>query len=338
LIWTKRYYHCGDFELYIPADDNLLQYLQPDYFITRDDDDSVMIIEKLEVQTDAENGDFFIVSGRSLESILLRRIFNRQYVLNQASGSESLNHAIAGMIGECTIVHPPYDSGQETYRRIAGLRISYTPAFDVGAIQAQFTGNTLLDGIISLCQPNEIGFKLNFSGNDLIFTIYKGSEVNVTFSPEFDNLINSKYIFDKTTLANQAYVAGEGEGSARKWASVIKGTFANRPSGLALRELFVDARDISSNDGEISNYEYSNMLSARGNEKLAEHSVTQSFEAEIEPQTTYQYKRDYNLGDVVTVTNEYGVTAKPRIIEIIECWNDTGYSVIPTFDSLDVIS
>ena len=55
LIWTKRYYNYGDFELYLPASDNLLDILRPDFFITRDDDDSVMVIEKIQIQTDAES-------------------------------------------------------------------------------------------------------------------------------------------------------------------------------------------------------------------------------------------------------------------------------------------
>lgn len=330
LIWTKRYYTCGDFELFIPSDESLLQYLQPDNFLIRDDDDSVMVIEKLETQTDAESGDFFIVSGRSLESILLRRIFNRQYILNNTGG---LTVAIYHMVNECTTVH----SGSGTYRQIPGLTVdmSTSSQFD-GTMYVQFTGTTLLDAIISVCQPREVGFKMTISGDSMVLSLYKGSEVNVTFSPEFDNLINSKYVFDKTTFANEAYVAGEGEGSSRMWLNIVTTTLANRPSGLALRELFVDARDLSSNNGEISVSDYDKMMSARGHEKLAEHEVTQSFEAEIEPQMTFEYKTDYNLGDVVTVTNEYGVTAKPRIVEIIESWDDTGYTVVPTFDALEV--
>lgn len=328
LIWTKRYYTCGDFELFIPSDESLLQYLQPDNFLIRDDDDSVMIIEKLEIQTDAESGDFFIVSGRSLESIFYRRIFNRQFTLDHTG---SLIGAIYSMVTECTTVH----SGSGTYRQIPNLTLDMSSQYD-GTMYVQFTGTTLLDAIISVCQPREIGFKMTISGESMVLSLYKGSEVNVTFSPEFDNLINSKYVFDKTTFANEAYVAGEGEGSSRMWLNIVTTTLANRPSGLALRELFVDARDLSSNNGEISVSDYDKMMSARGHEKLAEHEVTQSFEAEIEPQMTFEYKTDYNLGDVVTVTNEYGVTAKPRIVEIIESWDDTGYTVVPTFDALEV--
>ena len=63
LIWTKRYYTCGDFEVCLSANTDLLNYLKIDNLIIRDNDDAVMIIEKIEITTDVENGDFFIISG-----------------------------------------------------------------------------------------------------------------------------------------------------------------------------------------------------------------------------------------------------------------------------------
>ena len=141
-----------------------------------------------------------------------------------------------------------------------------------------------------------------------------------------------------TAFSNDTYIGGEGEGNERRWLHMYTtATKAEIPSGLALRELYVDAKDVSSNNGEISDYEYTGMLKSRGKEKLAEHAVKQSLEAEIEPQTTYKYKTDWNLGDIVTVQNKYCITAKPRIIEVIECWDENGYSVVPTFDDLQVI-
>lgn len=335
LLWVKRYFGCGEFELYIPADDRLIPYLQPDYFIIRDDDDSVMVIEKLQIQTDAENGDSFIVSGRSLESILYRRIFKSQFVLDNQG---SLNGAVLAMMQECTTNHDSTPGHPYTYRQIPGLQMNFNPAYTYdGTMEVQFTGQTLLDAIVSVCQPREVGLRMNIVGSTLLLTLYKGDEVPVTFSAEFDNLINSKYLFDMSTFNNDAYIAGEGEGGARRWLHLTTAPLSDMPSGLALRELFVDARDISSNNNEITSNAYFDMLKERGMGKLAEHVVKQSFEAEIEPQMTYKYKTDWNLGDVVTVENEYGIKAKPRIIEVIECWDDTGYSVIPTFDDLEII-
>lgn len=323
LIWTKRYYTCGDFELYIPADENLLQYLQNDYFLIRDDDDSAMIIEELEIQTDVENGDYYIVSGRSIESVLKRRIVRWQTVINTADVVQGLKQLIVTHTG---------NGDSSDNRAIPGLVIDDSLTVSETLI-AQITGDVLLDAVSSICTRFGIGLKMVLSGSTLTLSFYQGSEVDVIFSPEFDNMINSKYVRDYTNLANFAVVAGEGEGTSRVTVSMASGTLQ---SGFALREMYVDARDLSTNNGEISNQNYSQMLLERGYEQLAEHDVVQSFEAEIEPQTSFVYKTDYNLGDIVTVTNEYGVTAKPRIVEIIESWDDTGYSAIPTFEALEV--
>lgn len=322
LIWTKRYYTYGDFELCIPANDGLLQYLKPDYFLQRDDDDSIMVIERLEIRTDTENGDFFIVSGRSLESILLRRVFKTTFSM-QINGS--LNGAVWALVQNCT-------SGG---RDIPGLTVNMKDSIGTD-VTAQFTGKTLLDAITAICQPQKVGIKMTFDGLRIYLSLYQGNEVDVIFSPDFDNMINSKYEFDYANFANFVYVAGEGEGLNRK----VLGLSAGMPqTGINLREVYVDARDISSNDGDISTEEYDKMLRQRGMKKLSdEYMAVETFEAEIDPQASFQYKKDYNLGDVVTVTNEYGVTAKPRIIEIIESWDDTGYTVIPTFDALEVQS
>lgn len=330
LIWTKRYYGYGDFELYIPADEELLKYLQPDYFITRDDDDNVMLIERLQIITDAENGDYFIVSGRSLESILLRRVFSKQYI---TVSSSTVSDAIYFMLLECT-------TDQGTSLRPAGYR-SLPLYVDANSFEwstkAQFTGQTLYDAIVSILQPRGLGFKVYiYDLQNMHLGVYEGQEVPVYFSPEFDNLINSKYIYDASDTAVLAYVAGEGEGENRRMATVQEIPFAQTPVGLAYREIYVDARDISSNNGAVSAADYTNMLSARGYGKLSAHSVSKSFEAEVEPQTSFTYRTDYNLGDIVTVTNEYGVTSNPRIIEVTECWDENGYTVIPKFDALEV--
>ena len=59
-------------------------------------------------------------------------------------------------------------------------------------------------------------------------------------------------------------------------------------------------------------------------------------ENEIIPNLTYIYKQDYNLGDVVTLMNGYGIEIHPRITEIIENWDDNGYTIIPTFEEEEV--
>lgn len=322
LIWTKRYYTYGDFELYIPADEKLLNYLKQDYYLTRDDDDSVMIIEKIEITTSVEEGDFFIITGRSLESILARRIVWTQTNISTSNPV----YGIYRLINENAI------NASLPRRKIPNL--TFDSSFSlVGSLNIQRTGDNLMDVISEICTEFGIGFKVILQNDTFICSCYQGNETDVIFSKEFDNLISSNYVSDFTNYKNCALTAGEGEGTARKTISVWN--TSGEPAGLNRREAYIDARDMSTNEGEITESEYLSKLTQHGKEKLNEFMITKSFESEIETRMTYQYKTDYNLGDIVNITNEFGITSKPRIIEIIECWDETGYSTVPTFEELE---
>ena len=102
-------------------------------------------------------------------------------------------------------------------------------------------------------------------------------------------------------------------------------------SGLHRREMYVDARDISSNDGEISTSAYMAQLAERGNQSLSEAPTVRSMEGTIEPTMMFEYKKDYFLGDLVTVINKHGIQADTQVLEIVETWDSDGYTVTPTF-------
>ena len=98
-----------------------------------------------------------------------------------------------------------------------------------------------------------------------VFKLYAGADRTyaqtenpyVVFSPKFENIANSNYLESKKEYKNVALVAGEGEGAERKTTSVGEG------SGLERRELFVDARDISTTTEDnvtLSDEEYKKQL------------------------------------------------------------------------------
>lgn len=78
----------------ISANDKNIDILQNGYYIKRTDTDRVGIIETKTTQTNEETGDYIIVSGRMLESILDRRIVWQQTTLN-GSINESLHRLLA---------------------------------------------------------------------------------------------------------------------------------------------------------------------------------------------------------------------------------------------------
>ena len=134
-----------------------------------------------------------------------------------------------------------------------------------------------------------------------------------------------------SSLKNVALVGGEGEGSERKYTAVGSG------QGLERRELFVDARDISSDlgDGEtLSETEYNAQLQQRGKENLAENTDLTSFEGETESTVMFKYGEDFFIGDIVQIANEYGHKTKARILELVISENEEGTSAYPTFKTI----
>lgn len=319
LIWVKRYYTSGDFELYAPATAQLSDWLSRYKYIARDDEDGLMMVEDVEIKTDAENGDYYIISGQSIEGILSWRVILPLTIIETDDAAAVVYRLVKENIG----VDCPWPD-----RKVANFLVDETFTLPAN-IKTQMRGANLMQTITDLGMTYGFGFKvLPDSNGNFVFSLYQGQDTEVVFSKEFDNIINTDYYKKTSQYRNAALVLGEGEGDARR--SAYAG--GSPLSGLDLREIYVDARDISSNDGEIPDADYSAMLLNRGNEKLSEYKEVKGFEGEVEPNTTYKYKVDYNLGDVVTVDNGYGAVARPRIIEIIESWDDTGYKVIPTFE------
>lgn len=81
---------------------------------------------------------------------------------------------------------------------------------------------------------------------------------------------------------------------------------------------------------------YSVYLLNRGAENLAEFGEVKTFEGSVIPDVTFIYKKDYFLGDVVTVENEYGISANARIVEVVEVMDENGYSIEPKFEYQEV--
>lgn len=83
----------------------------------------------------------------------------------------------------------------------------------------------------------------------------------------------------------------------------------------------------------LTDYAYAMVLRRLAREALSEHRAVESFTGEVDTVSSYQYKVDYDLGDVVMVRNEYGIEAEARITEIIESDDvSNGYIVTPIFD------
>lgn len=331
LIWADRYDSYGDFEILFAMDTNLLEILKEDYYIQLKESEHCMIIEDIAIDSDAENGNRLTVTGRSLESILERRIIWGQCIFRG-----NLQKAVQSMLNT-NIISPTISN-----RKISNFIFTSSTDNKVTdlTIDHQYTGDNLYTVIQSLCAENNIGFKIILNhDNQFEFSLYAGVDRSyeqtdnpyVVFSPKFENIINSNYYSSKSGLKNVTLVAGEGEGASRKKIIVGSG------SDLDRREIFTDARDISSDTGDqsLTDAEYKTLLVSRGQKTLAENNRVTAFEGGVEATRLFKYGEDFFIGDIVQIANEYGNEGSAYISELIISKSKNEQTIYPTFKAID---
>lgn len=306
LRWTRRYAACGSFELKAIATPENVALLRVGNYLWKNDDEECGVIEFIEMSmTDRET---ITVSGRFATSILARRILWGTEVLSGDAGGN-----VGGLLNRH--IRNPSDSG----RRVD--YIDYLDRTPYMTIQMQASYKNLLDVLFEICEIHDAGLRMTYNPATKRFTadFYKAGAVQAVFSQEYENLNEQIYAEDFTGTANTALVAGEGEGSARQLVPIIGGT------GEGRREIFVDAKDLRSEDFPGT---YTSALNFRGQTKLAELTPVRSFDASANPHGNLRYKVDYDLGQTVTViSKKWGVTLGARITEIEESYDVSGQSL-----------
>lgn len=327
VIWTDRYSAYGDFEIYRSMSMDVLATLKEDFYLWTKESEHCMIIEDITIDSDVEEGNHLTVTGRSLESILERRIVWGQKILKG-----NLQDSIKALIDESIISPTIADRKIDNFI----FQTSTDPKVTAPTIDTQFTGDDLYTIVKNLCDEHSIGFKIILNdANQFVFSLYAGTDRSyaqtmnpyVVFSPNFENIINSNYFMSKSSYRNVTLVAGEGEGAARKTTVVGSGVGINR------RELFTDARDVSStiDGGTLTEGQYMDQLKARGTKNLAEYEPKTAFEGEVEATRLFKYGEDFFIGDIVQITNEYGHEGSAYISELVMSQDEEGTSKYPTF-------
>lgn len=334
VIWRPAYYEVGDFEIYLGASPSVVNLLSKNRLVVRNTDISVddygnttyknvMIIKNIDLITDVENGDFLSVTGKELKYLLHQRI-----IWNQTNLTGTAETGIRRLVTENAI------NPSDTRRKIPNLSLGVSSGLS-DTIKKQLTGDFVDVAITDICRTYNYGWEIYGYNGNYVFIVYKGLDRSynqserpyVVFSDSFENLYNTEYQLNTEGYANVALVAGEGEGASR-----VHATVNYLSTGLSRYELYVDARDISSNNGAIQPSTYLELLQERGQEKLSDASVTEGFSGEVFSSGNYQYGYDYDLGDTVTVINSYGISKNVMVLSSIESEDENGVKLIPQFN------
>lgn len=345
IIWNERYNEFGDFELYAPFSSLAYSQISDGYYLYTTRSETVMIVEDIRIETSLDNGTYMTVTGRSLESILTRRI-----VWKQKRFRGKLEAQIESMLNDA-IINP-----EDPNRKIPNFIFLKSGNADIEKIEIdkQYTGDNIYTAISDLCFFYDIGFKIRLRDEGgFSFQLFKGEDRSysqdanpyIVFSPSFENVMSSDYQDSSKDLKTVTLVAGEDQGDERITLEVPKPGYSSY-TGVDRREMYTDARDIRTVDDsgepdEEGNYpvltpeEYAVLLTERGLEYLYENNAQHEFSGEVDTQNIFVYNRDYFIGDIVQLVGPLGNPVRARVVETIYSQDSSGISFNPTFEMLE---
>lgn len=329
LIWVDRFWECGDFDVTMAPTETILSLLPNTSYFRINGSPHKMVFETASIKSDVEDGDELILQGRSLESLLDRRI-----VWDSMHLSGNLQTEVLRMLDDNIVL--PSDSNRQ-------MSFDYETSTDPNVtgltIDTQFAGETLYDAVCEICKTAGIGFRVYWNSTDEVFyfKLLAGTDRSydqtatapVAFTADLDNLINADYVESSLYEKNVCRVAGEeGVGNVRTYVTVGSG------SGLSRKETYLEANiNRRTDDGELTDAEYEDALEGKGSEELAKKIFVQAFDGEVDP-TMYVYGDDFEMGDILQIADEYDHETASRVVEIIYSQDEEGTKMYPTFETV----
>ena len=353
-IWTERYSSAGDMQLVVPATPYNLRLLRAGTFIGLRGTKEIMMLE-----TQSVDKGLLTVTGSSLVKFLGERM---AWFRNEDFDESSSPKLVADLVRTTTpaqmistavqymaIDPEPYSPG------FAQANLDWDrdtiPGLELGAVsesgtskQLTFPNGPLYDGIQRLATDEGVGIKLYLESAQystgtwvLKFATYlgkdrtSGQEVNalVRLTPKLDSLSDVKEIGSLANYKNVIYVNYKNKISIHYTEPSLP-----IPEGFDRRVLLVEAQDIYlATEAKITAYR-----ETVARNEAAKHIYVQTVDGQISPQIGYQFRTDYNLGDIIELEGFTGILSKARITEYIRSQDQFGEREYPTLAVIDPLS
>lgn len=313
LMWYRRYYSPGIFELHIPA--AYFDLINSGRYLYRNDRTELGVIREVNFMRGEKSEKTAYCKGYFAEHLLNNNVIHPAF--NRTGTLETLARAVVDQY----VINPA-----DTSRKISHIQLG-TAQGGGTSITLQNTGDNVGDRLYDTLKTQEMSQRLVFDylENTLTYEVWKGLDRRDTqeenswaiFSDNFRNIKNAQYDKDESDCKNVAYVAGEGEGAARKVVTVD----IRQSPDEERRELWVDARDLQQTSDTVTytDAQYRDLLFQRGLEKLADYAAIEKVDSDVDPAANLVYGTDFDLGDLCTYRySDVNIECSKRITEIQE--------------------
>ena len=327
--YIEKFKAKGEFSVSIALSNFNSKLIRKDNYLLFDKAAGVAgVIDKWLKDTNENEAPKITITGGLCDTFLYRRIIWGQYIKSGSSVD------IVEDLVRTQVVAP-----SDPKRAIADIEIVSTLESRGNSIQYQNTGGVVGEAVADICSSDGFGFAMRFDAKakKMTFQVVKGTDrtkgqkevAPCIFSQQYENILSSNYEENYSTYKNVALVAGEGEGQQRKYATAGD----NEVSGKQRCEVFVDARDLQSTDGDVAipAEEYEAMLDQRGKEQLDTLRPVVNFDCTVNTEGNVKYGVDFFLGDKVTIEDSDFGELDAEISEVEVAYDSSGKSLYITF-------
>lgn len=345
LIWTVRYNELGDFELRVPSTRANRTRFFPDLFLTLGTTKSLMMVEEVTDDTDEDGSRVLIIRGRTLDLFLgeklARNVNNTGLTTDKVWSITGAPNVVAGKVVEDVCVDGvPYteDILPDWYVTETGYGGGQRLPYPIDPITVDIKQpKSVLDVVREICQEHSMGFRVRKNDYDdysIGFEIYMGrdrttnQETNaaVVFSDSLDNLKNMRYIKSSAGEKTVCIATSKQYNMSRHHRIAHRDT--HLPDGYHRRYIYVEIGDLPD---DLLTDDVDRILRAAARTELLKYGYMEIFEGEISATSSYEFGKDYDLGDIVELQDpDTGDTTQMMVVENIFTSDSEGFSSHPT--------
>jgi hypothetical protein len=328
VTWVERYRDPGDFKIEARLSSGLRDLLPIGSFVTHLNTETVMTVENHNIKQPKDEDPEITISGRCFTSFLENRILGDQALTNEITDYTLASDATwdqAVLLINDHIIDPANVNG-----RLIGVDVDNTASGTVTTEARTLRPGDVHQAVLDILKVDDLGIRsIRPTPTDPLtyFTIYRGDDISSTvrFSWMRGDLEELEYFYSNKKFKNRAMVMG-------RW---VQATI--NPTGALnydQRTMLVDASWI---DERQPAYPAGGALALiiaamqiTGDQALKAQTNVAITRADVSENTNLRYRRDYQLGDLVTVDGDFGSSAVMRVIEYAEIEDETGASGHPT--------
>jgi hypothetical protein len=334
-VWVERYQKPGEFKIKAKLSSGLKSFLPIGTFITHIRTRELMVVESQHIEEAKDKDPTIDITGRSFVGYLGERIIAQNYIASGVNDIilydiaadetwEQLVVIINDHIGEGF----PVDNDDALTNVLSNHNCTGTGTIEFRLIKH----GTVLDRVLEILKVDDVGLRIlrpTPTDPNIYFNVYQGVDrtAKVQFSTVLADLDNIEYFFSIKAYKNYARVMG-------RWVQTL--ATLGPSSGVDRRYIVVDASDIDEQYTAMpTGTDLSNIVNAmiiRGQEILKNKTNLTITRADVSPNSTLQYGRDYFLGDLVTVNGNFNQTQVMRVSEFAEIEDENGTSGQPTLE------